>query len=230
MRLWEFCMLKDERMKAIYSALREGVTVMDVGTDHALIPIELILSGKAPKCILTDISAPSLEKGVKNAKKALCGDKITAYCTNGTLGVPLEGETDVIIAGMGGELIAEIIEQDPRFKNEGIRLVAQPMSKAEVLREYLAKNGFEVTAEVKVESCGRIYSVISAFYTGNVKELSNKQAYLGFFINADDPLEDSYKNKVVKALRTKLDGLKSAEKVNEEEISELSSVIKEITE
>ena len=223
-------MLKDERMKAIYSALREGVTVMDVGTDHALIPIELILSGKAPRCILTDISAPSLEKGVKNAKKAQCGDKITAYCTNGTLGVPIEGETDVIIAGMGGELIAEIIEQDQRFKGENVRIVAQPMSKAEVLREYLAKNGFEASAEVKVQSCGRIYSVISARYSGKKTAISHRQAYLGFFINANDPLEDSYKNKVVKALKTKLDGLKSAENLNQDEISELSSVINEITE
>ncbi len=217
-------MLKDERMKTVYAAVRDGVTVCDVGTDHALIPIELILSGRSESCIITDISAPSLEKGVSNAKKALCGDKIKSFCTNGTLAVPLAEKMDFIIAGMGGELIAQIIEQDKRLKNPAYRFVLQPMSRAEELRSYLASNGFEILCEVKVESQDRIYSVITAAYTGKVTQLDDAAALLGF-TKAKTELEIRYAKRVIGVLKTKLNGLQSAENPDTKLIKKLTSQI-----
>jgi len=211
-------MLKDERLKTLCEAVRGGVTVCDVGTDHAYVPVELILSGKTPECIITDISAPSLEKGVNNAKMAGCGEKITAYCTSGTLGVAFDGETDIVIAGMGGELIAQIIEQDRRLKSPSFRFVLQPMSKAEELRCYLAENGFEMTDEVKIESGGRIYAVISCKYSGTPYSLTEREQLLGSFERKGDPLEKGYSDRVLSALKIRLKGLESAENRNEAEI------------
>ncbi len=200
----------DNRMKTIYGLLREGVTVCDVGTDHAIIPIELILSGKTSKCIITDISVPSLQKGVNNAKKAGCEEKILSYHANGTLGVPLDEKTDFIIAGMGGELIAQIIEQDGRLKSKEHRFVLQPMSRAEELRGYLAQNGFEVIEEMKIESMGRIYPVISCRYTSNTYRLTAAMQLLGFE-KAQAELDMAYAERVMSLLIVKLNGLKSAE-------------------
>ena len=221
-------MLKDDRLKTLCEAVRGGVTVCDVGTDHAYVPIELILSGKTPRCIITDISAPSLEKGVNNAKMAGCGEKITAYCTSGTLGVAFDGETDIVIAGMGGELIAQIIEQDAQLKAPSFRFVLQPMSKAEELRCYLAENGFEMTDEVKTESGGRIYAVITCKYSGATYTLTERQQLLGSFERKGDPLERGYTNRVLSALKIRLKGLENAENRNEAEISRLREQIDSI--
>ena len=223
-------MLKDKRMAALCEAVRAGVTVCDVGTDHAYVPVELILSGKAPRCVITDISAPSLEKGVKNAKMARCGDKISAYCTSGTLGVPLESDTDIVIAGMGGELIAEIIAQDERLKREDLRFVLQPMSKAEALRAYLAENGFLITDEVRVDVSGRIYTVILCQYIGKPYVLTDKELWLGVYDRTDEPFDLFYKEKVLKSLEVKLSGLKSAENQSKDEIQRIKDIIRSITE
>ncbi len=217
----------DERMKTVYDVLRSGVTVCDVGTDHAIIPIELILSGKTDKCIITDISAPSLDKGVKNAQKAGCKNKITEYCTNGTLGVPFDEQMDFIMAGMGGELISQIIEQDIRLKNERYRFALNPMSKAEELRKYLAQNGFEVIKEVKTESFDRIYPVINCKYTAKPYDLTSNIHLLGFE-KASTELERRYAEKILTALQIKLNGLKSAEAPNVTRIEHIENQISKI--
>lgn len=218
-------MLKDKRMALICEMVREGVTVCDVGTDHAYVPVELILSGKAPKCIITDISAPSLEKGVKNAKMAGCGDKIASYCTSGTIGVPIEAKTDIVIAGMGGELIAEILNQDGRLKEKELRFVLQPMSKAEVLRSYLAENGFLITDEARVEEGGRVYTVILCQYTGENYTLTDKELWLGRIERAEQPIDAVYREKVIKSLKIKLSGIESAENRDENAIVRLKELI-----
>ena len=210
-------MLKDERLKAIVGMIRKGVTVCDVGTDHAYIPIELILTGVSDKCIITDISAPSLSKGVSNAQKNGCADKISAYCTNGTLNVPIEGKTDFIIAGMGGELISEILAQDVRLHNSEHRFTLQPMSKAEELRLYLAKNGFEIQREIKVESIGRIYPVINAKFTGKSYIPSDSVILLGFD-RAESELEKRFALRLLDTLKNKLSGIKNAEIPDKEQI------------
>ena len=220
-------MLKDERMKALYGAVRTNVTVCDVGTDHASIPIELILSGKSPRCIITDISAPSLEKGAMNAKSAGCSDKISAFCANGTLGVPLDDEMDVIIAGMGGELISQILDQDIRLKNSKYRFALQPMSKADELRSYLAQSGFEILSESKVKAVGRVYPIIVCAYTGKTYALDTVTRLLGFK-SATNGLEKEYAERVIKALSVKLDGIKSAENPDTLLIERLENEINEV--
>jgi tRNA (adenine22-N1)-methyltransferase len=174
---------------------------------------------------MTDISAPSLEKGVKNAKNAGVADKISAYCTNGTLGVPLDNDTDIIIAGMGGELIAQILDQDVRLKNGKFRFILQPMSKAEALREYLAENGFEITAEEKTEAVGRVYAVISCRYVGKTYELTFKDRFLGYGFDESRPLDRKYAEKILNAFNIKLKGLEAAEFKDTAEIEPLKSYI-----
>lgn len=223
-------MIKNERLKLIADSVREGVTVCDVGTDHAIIPVELILSRRTPKCIITDISAPSLEKGVENAKKTGVIDAVESYCTNGTLGVKLDSRMDFIIAGMGGELIAEILEQDERLKSPEHRFILQPMSKAEVLREYLAKSGFEVVKEEKVKASARLYSVITCVYDGKQRTVKEKDILLGYFADANSALDIEYAKRLLKSLEVKLKGLELASSSGEIEISELKQSVKTVEE
>ena len=204
-------MLKDGRMETIYGMVRRGVTVCDVGTDHAIIPIELVKNGVCPSAIATDISAPSLEKGIRNIKKAGCASKIKTYCTNGTLSVPLEKEMDFIIAGMGGELIVKIISQDERLKDRNFRFILQPMTRAEELRTFLAENGFKMLKESKAEGDGRIYAVINAYYTGERYSISSMETLFGVTPAPQNELELRYAEKEEKRLNTKLIGLENSD-------------------
>lgn len=200
-------MLKDNRMRAIADFVREGATVCDVGTDHAFIPVELLLSGKCKGAVITDISAPSLEKGVTNVKKNGLRDKVKSFCANGTLGAELDGVTDVIIAGMGGELIAAILSQDPRLKNEELRFILQPMSRAEELRIFLAENGFETETEIKVESEGRVYAILCVKYTSKAFATDTRYILLGATPNAKNASDIRYAEKLLRVLQIKKDGI-----------------------
>ena len=208
-------MLKDERMTLIYRLVRDGKNALDVGTDHAIIPIELVKSGRSPRAAVTDISRPSLEKGIKNIAAAGLSDKISAYCTDGTLGVPLDTVDDVIIAGMGGELIVKILSQDERLKSEKFRLILQPITKPEETRRYLYENGFSVLSETKVISEGRVYAVISAEYSGMITEYSARDLLLGVTPSRDCYADRVFAERLLSSLAVRLSGLNKAEEKDE---------------
>lgn len=218
-------MLKDERMTLIYDLVRTGSRVLDVGTDHAIIPIELVKNKKSPCAAVTDISRPSLDKGERNIAAAWLSGLIKAYCTDGTLGVPLDSIDDIIIAGMGGELIVKILSQDERLRNGKLRFILQPMTKPEETRRYLYENGFTVLSETKVLSEGRVYAVISAEYSGSKHEYSLSELLLGVTPMKENPADIIYAERLLSALETRLSGLKRAE---EKDASLISKTEKEI--
>ncbi len=218
-------MLKDERMKCICSLVTKNGSVCDVGTDHAFVPIELVKSGQIKRAVITDISRPSLEKGLQNVHKNGLSELIEGICCDGTSGVDISYISDVIIAGMGGELILSIIDADPRLKNKNIQLILQPMSRAEELRKYLFKHGFETSKEVRVYSEGRLYTVISARFTGKNTVCSAKNIYLGIG-DCQSELDKEYTERVVKALRIKQKGLAEGGKNGDAEA--ISDLIDEI--
>lgn len=216
-------MLKDNRMKEIYALVREMTDrgACDVGTDHAHIPIELVSTGKLPFAIATDISLPSAKKGEKNVAENGLSDKIKTYCANGTLGVPLDGIGDIIIAGMGGELIAEIIFADERLKSPDLHFVLQPMTKQEELRVLLSENGYEIEKESCVSDGERIYFIMSVYYTGVPKTLSVRERLLGVNTVASPTLL-KYTNELKGRLSVRLRGIRSATVPDAEEEKRLT--------
>ena len=104
-------------------------------------------------------------------------NKIKLVLTDGAHG--LEGlANEYVIAGMGGELIARII-CECSFLKPDISFILQPMTKAEVLRKELYKNGFRITAEKTAEEGDKLYVIIKAEYTGISEEISDVFSYTG---------------------------------------------------
>lgn len=223
-------MLKDERMTLIYNLVRDGKGILDVGTDHAIIPIELVKNGKSPRASVTDISRPSLEKGLKNIAEAGLADSISGYCTDGTLGVPLDTVDDIIIAGMGGELIVKILSQDERLRSDKFRFILQPMTKPEETRKYLYENGFTVLSETKVISEGRVYAVIHAAFTGKPTVYSPRDLLLGVTPTRENAADVTYAKRLLSALSTRLSGLNKAEEKDETLISKTEKEIETVKE
>ena len=85
---------------------------------------------------------------------------------------------DVIIAGMGGELIARIV-LGCRFLSENTHFILQPMTKAEVLRRELYKNGFYIEKELTARENDRNYVIMSVYFGGEKCDITDAFAYAG---------------------------------------------------
>ncbi len=131
----------------------------DIGTDHAYIPIELIKRGAAERVIATDIRKGPLETAKNNIKENGASDKIETRLGGG-LSVLKTGEADVIIiAGMGGELITDILKNDETTARAA-RLILQPMNAQYEIRRYLAENGYFIECEDLENEKQRIYNIM----------------------------------------------------------------------
>ncbi len=139
--------------------------VCDVGTDHAYLPVYLIENKICKTAIASDINDGPLEYARQTLEKYGCKDEIEVVKSDGLADVDLSGVSDVVIAGMGGETIAQILNAETRSLS-GINFIFQPMTKAGYLRKWLYKNGFEIIREEAVIDERYTYTVINAVYTG----------------------------------------------------------------
>lgn len=148
-----------ERLKTICS-MTVGRVCADIGTDHALLPCYLIYTGKADYCYACDIAKGPLLRAKANIEKYALADKIETVLMDG-ISPEISRKCDsIIIAGMGGEMIADILARGGiTDKNT---LILQPMSRSSALRRDLNINGFRITDEVTFTDKGRVYSVIKA--------------------------------------------------------------------
>lgn len=169
----------DDRLAAAADMVR-GDVAADVGTDHGYLAAYLILSGKCRGVIASDINPMPLEKC--RATAALYGveERVAVFLADGLCGLPLreKGVTDIVICGMGGELIAQIIE-DCDYTRGGVRLILGAMSSVEELRDYLARRGFAVTEQRTAAAAGKLYQLIAAEYTGEPYALTQAERCVG---------------------------------------------------
>ncbi len=167
----------------------KGIAV-DVGTDHAYLASYLVLSNICEEVIACDINDGPLETAKQTLVRYGIEDKVMLIKSDGLKNVPDENVTDVIIAGMGGELISHIIG-GADWLNRGTNLVLQPMTKAKLLRKWLYKNGFKIIKEQAVEDDNRIYTVINSVFGGEFSEIDDYFAETGL-LDVRDELSRKY--------------------------------------
>lgn len=144
------------RLKLI-ADLVEGKTVADIGTDHAYIPIHLMKNGRCEKVIASDVNKGPAEIAKNNIKAEGLGIEVR---TGSGLSVLAPGEVqDIIIAGMGGKLICEILEANPEVAKKS-RLILQPMNGQYELRNFLLKEGYNIFYEDLALEGFKVYNVI----------------------------------------------------------------------
>ncbi len=157
-----------ERLKKIASYVDKGKKVADIGTDHGIVPIFLVNTNISDRVIASDISRRSLQKTVDMVREYKLEDKIETRTGNG-LKVLNPGEVDnLIIAGMGGILISDLIEEEIEIAKKMDKIILQPMQASENLREYLCKKGFEIIEESIIYEDDRFFEIIVAKYTGEI--------------------------------------------------------------
>ena len=196
------------RLQSACAYLTAGGTVADIGTDHAYLPIEIIKKGLSQRAVACDINRGPIESARRNIEAAGLADRIDTLQTDGLHGVECFHPTDVMIFGMGGELIVRILSEAPWVKDGGIGLILQPMSHAEILRRWLSENGFSILGETLTWE-DQYYQTIYARFSGETDMLTEEELFFGREILASDsPLLEGYLTSRAKTLENVIAGKK----------------------
>jgi len=148
------------RLSAIADMLPKKDTIADIGCDHGLLCAQLLLSGKCNRVIAVDISSHAIEKTRSLAETLGLAERLETRLGSGLAAIR-RGEVDAAaIAGLGGRLIASMIE-DAKENADAIPLTLQPMQQVDDLRRYLRENGFMITDERMVKERGRIFEIMT---------------------------------------------------------------------
>lgn len=172
------------RLCAAAALVRGDGTLADIGTDHAYLPSFLIMSGIVSKAIASDINPKPLANARETVNFFGFENQITLRLSNGLENYKKGDADEFVFAGMGGTLIASLLEKTEWIKDEKLHFIFQPQSRAEELREFLFKNGFEIGREIATHEGKRYYISFDAVYTGNVKEYSYADCFLGKLDNS----------------------------------------------
>ena len=225
-----------ERLLTIANLVPKNSIVADIGTDHGYIPAYLIENKISKKVIGTDISKGSLDKIIEYVKELGFEDKIDSRLGDGLEVIkPYEVDT-VIIAGMGGLLIRDILEKHKEISNSMIDFIFQPMVAAKELRQYLIENNFEIIKEELVKEENKYYEII---YAKKGKTFIEKEIYYeispNLIQNKHPLLEEFIENKMIaaKKILKEIEGIhteKSKERYLslEKTIKEYEEVVKKI--
>jgi tRNA (adenine22-N1)-methyltransferase len=200
-----------ERLLAAASFVRDGAYFIDVGTDHAYLPIYLAEKGRISSATASDINEGPCESARAHIAENGFSDMIEVRRANGLAGHSARGKTDIVIAGMGGALICEILEKADFIKDKNVRLILQPMRNVRDLRAYLLCEGFHIVDEALAREGERIYEIICAEYCGEFCAADRLTLLLGERNMAkraeNRELFTDFCKKHASALRKKIDGL-----------------------
>lgn len=148
------------RLQIIADSIIDCDTLADIGTDHASIPIYLVQKGAVKRAIASDINKGPIEIAEARIKNNKLEDKIQTRLGSGLTILKQNEANIIVIAGMGGMLIADIIEASMEVAKSAEALILQPMLDSGRLREYLIRNGFEITDEELAKEDHKLYEVI----------------------------------------------------------------------
>ncbi len=167
------------RLKLVEKKVPLCSIVSDIGTDHAYIPVSLIQKGLCKKALACDVRKGPVMTAKRNIARYKLEGSIEARLGSGLQPVAMDEVDVVIMAGMGGMLISEILDEGIEKAKKAKVLILQPMYAVEVVREWLYTKGFDIEDEELATEGNKIYIVISARYTGVQKIVSEINLHIG---------------------------------------------------
>ena len=165
------------RLNAAAGLVREGARLCDVGCDHGYVPVSLVLSGRIPSAVACDINEGPLASCQGLVASYDLEDKIKCVLSDGLRQIDGDRIDDILLAGMGGELIADILERCPYAKEKHI--ITNAMTHPEIARKWMFEHGFEIQHDIIVPDGRHHYSIFDAVYTGEYCEYTEADCFLG---------------------------------------------------
>lgn len=151
-----------QRIERIASYIPEGARLVDVGTDHALLPIHALTHGSVVHAVASDLREGPLQAAAHHIRQAGLEGRIETRLGSGLTTVT-PGEVDTaVVAGMGGAVITDILQSSPAVVARLKRLILQPMGGARRVREYLLQHGLSICHEEVFLQQEKFYVLIVA--------------------------------------------------------------------
>ena len=201
--------MANERFDSIISLVQPNRTVADIGCDHAYVSCELVKRGISNLIYASDVRTGPLECAKANIKKYGFEKNIIPRLADGLDGIEEFQPQEIIIAGMGGELIISILQRCEYVKNSNVHLILQPMTAVYELRQYLYTCGFTVTKELLCRDSGKLYEIISCRYENKQSRYTEAQLHLGVKTHLD-PLFNEFLQAKINKFNVIIKGKKKA--------------------
>lgn len=214
------------RLRTIAQQVPQGSVLADVGTDHALLPVWLLLEGRISSAIASDLREGPLSRARETVEQHGVADHVSLRLCDGLTGIQA-GEADVVaIAGMGGETIAAILEQAP-WTRKNILLLLQPMTSFPDLRQWLLYHGYTIVRETICQEGSRMYTILTVC-GGQDAPMTPAELWVGR--NQPQPLRGAYLSMMMGKVRRALEGQQASAHPDEAAVEQLKLVLEGICE
>lgn len=171
-----------KRLEAVGRFVPEAARLADIGSDHAYLPVALMLKGKIDFAVAGEVVKGPFESAKRQVSKNGLSERIEVRLANGLDAIEKQDQINAItIAGMGGSLIRDILEsgrQNQRLSGKE-RLILQPNIGEKTLRAWLKENNYQIIAEEILEENKKIYEIIVAEKKEQPIEYSEKELMFG---------------------------------------------------
>ena len=181
----------------------------DIGTDHAYIPVYLVECGIAKNAVASDVAVGPSKRAENNIKLHGFSDKISVVVGNGL--EKIENADVFVIAGMGGNMICDILKDGDVKAKAASCIVLQPMTCVFDVRKFLFENGYEIIFEDLAEEDDKIYNILTV-KAGNQTSSNEIYHHLGgYLIENRHPLLGKYIKKKIHSLKIAADNMKNSD-------------------
>ncbi|MCY7102962.1 tRNA (adenine(22)-N(1))-methyltransferase [Streptococcus oralis] len=217
-----------KRLELVASFVPQGSILLDVGSDHAYLPIELVERGQIEAAIAGEVVEGPYQSAIKNIEAHGLKEKIQVRLANGLAAFEETDQVSVItIAGMGGRLIATILEEGLDKLASVERLILQPNNREDDLRIWLQGNDFQIVAESILEEAGKFYEIL-VVEAGQMK-LSASDVCFGPFLSKEiSPVFVQKWQKEVAKLEVALDKIPEKNREERQVLVDKIQAIKEV--
>lgn len=209
------------RLRSVAEQVPQGAVLADIGTDHAYLPVWLLLNGRISSAIAADLRKDPLERARKTAAAHGVADRISFRLCDGLSAIGEEEADTIAIAGLGGETIAAILAAAPWTRRDKLILL-QPMTSFPELRLWLQQSGYRIEKETISREGKRLYSCLTV-RAGEMAPMTPTELWVGR--QSNDPLRPAFLSLMAGKLQRALRGQLAASAPDQAEIKRLRQVL-----
>lgn len=220
-----------KRLKAVADYVDKGARLADIGSDHAYLPTYLVQKNEVVFAVAGEVVKGPFEIAKNHVAQANLKENIQVRLANGLAAIENVDKIDtIVIAGMGGILISEILEAGKGKLNSVKRLILQANNHGDTLRQWLIEHQFVIKAEQILLEAGKFYEIIVAEPTTNENPvLSANDLLFGPFLSKEKSVIFQQKwQKEMNTLNKIIDRLPDEQTEKREEVLTEIAKIKEV--
>ncbi|WP_194241263.1 tRNA (adenine(22)-N(1))-methyltransferase [Bacillus fonticola] len=168
-----------QRLECVLSYIPIGSVLVDIGSDHAYLPTEAVKRGVVQKAIAGEVAQGPFLAAQKEVIQSGLTASIDVRKGNGLEVLEKEEGDCIVIAGMGGTLIASILENGKDKLSKNMTLILQPNIGGKSVRNWCVQNGWKCVDECVMKEDGHLYEIIVAVFSPAESHLTEKEQLFG---------------------------------------------------